>query len=469
MKYVKQAVLLILVLLASKPLYAEKIISGLEALKEADSDFSLGTYIKKRYPRLPKDHPDYSRALRIGAYSEAHVTRVSYPENFNHLNQTEKEIHSSLINPSIREQLIAEEAPSIGFLSRSLNAFYGTFGYKGESPWDPSVAKQYRQNYRLFTLRFFNNLKLLQELLAQVPETDQVSPDQLPASQQVKLLISGGTFQPFSYPIAKNHAAFAKARQLSYRFTLFSSPNSANARALAKWANKHQPSFLHPVQPYWGKVFLINRILRKLLNEGEWLAWIDDDIVINDFSHSSSQFDRIIARMDDEVCIVVPRDLNGADRQLPRYPNTGIILVRKTPWCRKVVQHWLLGASDKKLGSESQASTLHEQQYLSRMYYDNRTIEFEGEKRAVAPAIAMVDPRTSRWNLNTFKRFGHERILGKYDYASDLSSPLQIAAMPDDAFIHHTGMMPLYRLALIAHTLWLIADNYPLVDPVENQ
>lgn len=316
----------------------------------------------------------------------------------------------------------------------------------------------FRDKYRTFAYLFFDKRDLIESSAQFVPEVDAIDSQALPESKQVKLLVSGGTGQDYSNLVAKNQAAFAKARKIPYQFVSYSeSEDDPDSNAVHTWLTSEK------IQPYWGKVFLIKRLLEYKLADGEWLVWMDDDIVVNDFSNNAPTLDTIISSVVQDTCIITTKDIRGHNNKHSSYPNTGIIMAKKTPWCLKVLEHWLEGAADGRMGKSAQDKTLHEQEYLADVFHGNAELEFEDTKRKLSSSIVFINPRTEQWNINTFKRFDHKTTQGHRHYKSDLNHSLNIAALPADAYVHHTGMASLYRQALIVHTLWLIRKNYPLI------
>ena len=75
-------------------------------------------------------------------------------------------------------------------------------------------ATYYRKNYSSFAKDLVNDSGRIVNLLDDVPDIEEVSQNTIPHLKNVGAMISGGTWQPYSLPVARNHAAFAKARDI---------------------------------------------------------------------------------------------------------------------------------------------------------------------------------------------------------------------------------------------------------------
>ncbi len=336
---------------------------------------------------------------------------------------------------NIINKLDNDMLPEVGFF---------TWGFKVN-------AIHYRREYATFAKGVTNDSSRLVKILEDVPAIHEVSQNAIPHMEHIGAMISGGTWQPYSLPVARNHAAFAQARNIKYDFVLYSqSAESSDSKELMEW--------MEDIQPYWGKVFLLKKMLEdNRVDKNKWVVWIDDDIVINDFENGASHLDRIVDSFGVDACILTSRGYWYY--QFSRYfdedavPNTGIIMVRNTDKCLNVVKYWLNYSNDPTLGKMSQLYTLHEQEALAK------TKLFKDESGKM---IRFVKNRTEDWNFNTFKRFSHARNEGEQTFQSDVDNYRAVAALANDSYVHHTGMIPLYRLALIAHTLQEVKSNYPL-------
>lgn len=318
-------------------------------------------------------------------------------------------------------------------------------------------SASYRKDYSRYTSKNFNKPNRLQTYLSSVPSVSKIDDNAIYGLKNIDLILSGGTWKPYSLAVAKNHSAFSKARRTKYKFILFSqNSEDDDSIDLMNW--------MHDRQPYWGKIFLINKWLKEgRVKSGKWITWIDDDIVINDFKNDKSHLDKIIDSVGEHACIITSQDYWYHQRlqQLNdgRLPNTGIIMVKNTRYCSYILELWLSYADDPTLGKNSQKYTLHEQEALVRL-------KINIDKRSLV--IKFIRNRTKDWNFNTFKRFNHFYNGSQANYNSDTENDRAIAALMNDAYIHHTGMASLYRLALIAHSLFEISGNYPVIQHADD-
>ncbi|WP_422132970.1 hypothetical protein [Endozoicomonas sp. ALD040] len=318
-------------------------------------------------------------------------------------------------------------------------------------------SKSYRDNYSRYSKTNFNKPNILKAALSSVPNASEIDGNAIHGLKNIDFILSGGTWKPYSLAVAKNHLAFSKARRTNYKFVLFSQNSQDDDSVdLMNW--------MQGMQPYWGKIFLIKKFLKEgRVKPGKWIAWIDDDIVINDFKNDQSHLDKIIDSVDEKVCIITSRDywyyeesdfLDGG-----HLPNTGIIMVKNTSYCSDIVGQWLNYGDDPDLGKNTQEYTLHEQEALAKL---KRNF---GRGSSV---IKFIRNRTRDWDFNTFKRFNHFYNGSQANYNSDTENERAIAALINDAYIHHTGMASLYRLALIAHSLFEISGNYPRIQNADD-
>ena len=354
-------------------------------------------------------------------------------------------------------------------------------------------ASEYRDTLAQQVPDIARDIDKLNRWLKQVPVPDTIDSTQTPDSQYVHTMISGGNMRPYSKAIAYNHAAFAVARNINYVFVPFEKQATLPISIdVLKFLGRPEPGTGLPVQPYWGKIYLLDQIINKQIPKGKWVVWLDDDVTINDFT-GEPMFDRLIKSATTDTCILTAQDYwkAGFKKDIDDHlqNNTGIILIQNTDDCKALLSRWLDKHQDGVLGRKSQEHTLHEQSALSQMVlstvtavqkneneyffrYEHQSVGFGAlssrfnfphiDKKEI---ITIMKNRTQKWNFNTFKRFSFYSLMntGKtiyIDYNADIDRNL--AALPGDAFVHHTGMLPLQKLALIAHSLHEIRDSYPL-------
>lgn len=302
-----------------------------------------------------------------------------------------------------------------------------------EAPLEFEIkARKYRDEYRDYVRRHYKKPAMMDKVFAAIPHHSSLASDTSKESVHVAALISGGSLRPYSYPVAKNHAAFAKVRNIAYDFVVF---NKRKKNELGSWLS----ASLVNTQSYWGKLFLLRKWLEDhRVPENKWVVWIDDDIVINDFNEPQSRLD------------------------------------------------W---AIDERMGLEKQDRTLHEQEALERLketYGEIREekgfhldLDMEYSKFRVNPDeypetkgdkvdkhrayLVTLNNRFHRTyskekgnhtidkNINTFKRFDYKSEGNVSGFDRDFKH--EMAAHPNDAYVHHTGMPVLFRTLLIAHTL----------------
>ena len=317
---------------------------------------------------------------------------------------------------------------------------------------------EYRKIYTNFAREIVHDKERLISLLEQTPSLGDIDHQSIPHSPNIGAIISGGTWQPYSLPVAKNHAAFAKARGVSYTYVVYEQGAKSNI-------SRYLLNKLEDKKPYWGKVILLMKALQdKHVPQNKWIMWIDDDIIINDFEQETSQLDRIIDIYGSNQCVLTAADvweyrgryslnINGTVASLP---NTGVVLLKNTDLCRELVADWYDESNDPVIGKATQEQTLHEQTALANL----RT-----QKKYSNLIFSVANRKNSeqlKWAFHTFKRFSHATNGADKIYLFDMGIQHNNAAISGDAYIHHSGMITLYRLSLIAHTLKEIKDKYPV-------
>ena len=350
----------------------------------------------------------------------------------------------------------------------------------------------YRKEYEAFVRAHTSSKAIanISDILGRVPKHTRIARPYTHHSSYVDAMISGGTWRPFSLAVARNHAAYARVRNIAYKFV---SLDDEIQSEITREVNEK----LAGKKPYWAKLFLIQTWLeRNYVRPGKWVLWIDDDIVINDFKNKQSALDRLIKKGTSSTCIITTDDIwKIDDLGISPRANTGMILVRNTRTCRDLVTEWLnYFYTDTRLATGDQDRTLHEQESLERLTDRHRRIleKLEGSsvpisrKRGVvhnSKKIDFLDDKNikeviltlrnrdhnfteakNKVYVNTFKRFGYKNKDGTSNFFS-LDFEHELAALPGDHFIHHTGMPVLLRTLLIAHTLKEVEGSYPLKVP----
>lgn len=266
--------------------------------------------------------------------------------------------------------------------------------------------------------------------------SDTIGQSSLPATNYIHTVISGGN-KPFSLLTAANHQAYAYARGMQYRYVI---PEEYMEELGAR-------------RPYWMKVFALRDLLQcEHIPEGSWVMWLDDDIVITDFSNNAPMPDRYIKLFSKDYQVLVTDDINKAKL------NTGIILVKKTEETRHLMQHWLFFSDHPVHGYEPQGKTLHEQEVLRNFMSDAMFTELNSELRLVKIVPSRRDDIAL--NLNTFKREG---FVKDSDWQTNIWTPDdgEKKWKEGDAFVH-CGAND-YKPKIIMHTLDALFEAYPEV------
>ncbi len=271
----------------------------------------------------------------------------------------------------------------------------------------------------------------------------------------VSLILSGGT-RATAQLTKENHSAYARFRGFSYRFVY---PFEFREELGVK-------------QLYWMKIFALKNALEcESVPSGQWVVWLDDDIVIDDFVSKQGMLDQYIRHFGFADIIV------AGDNQWALM-NTGIILVKKTEHARSFFHLWSLLSNDHWMGYKTQKDTLHEQEAL-KLLLDNpfslpdengrdTTLHFDTIINSMN--LLKIVPNRDRHtglNLNTFKR--EEFIIRQpwYDHKMDTSMPaeeMQQGYEDGDSFIHHGGPQR-YRTRAIVESLQHAMDSYSRARP----
>ncbi len=253
----------------------------------------------------------------------------------------------------------------------------------------------------------------------------------------VALILSGGT-RATAQLTKENHLAYARLRGIKYRFVYpFEFQEELGAKQL-----------------YWMKVFALKNALEcEEVSAGQWVVWLDDDIVINDFTSTSGMLDKYIEQFG-EADMLVAGDNSWA------ILNTGIILVKKTEKIRSFLHMWALYSNDRVKGYQPQKDTLHEQDALKHLIKrDSYFREINEDMNLVRIVPNRV--RTKGLNLNTYKREEFVKQQRWYDHSTKIQGcdeEQQQGYEDGDSFIHHGTK--LFRTQLIVESLQQALDSY---------
>ncbi len=174
----------------------------------------------------------------------------------------------------------------------------------------------------------------------------------IPQSKYVRSIYSGGDPRDYSEDIKQNHKEYTDFRGMGYQFHDLAQPNSAVIKAL------------NGKQKYWAKIVILQQAMNDSnVPENSWVAWVDDDIVINDVNNSPAMMDRIIqAYGKDKSVIVAKEDSDWA------YLNTGIMLIKKDQGGRDVLEKLMDKSQQSRFGKLDQTKSFHEQGALKELY-----------------------------------------------------------------------------------------------------
>lgn len=265
----------------------------------------------------------------------------------------------------------------------------------------------------------------------------------------VALILSGGT-RATAQLTKENHAAYARLRGINYRFVY---PFEFREELGTK-------------QLYWMKVFALKNALEcEEVPAGQWVVWLDDDIVINDFAGISGMLDRYIEDFGNADLLVA-----GDNRWV--LLNTGIILVKKTEKARSFLHMWSLYSNDLTTGYKPQKDTLHEQYVLKYLIERAPFGSYFSTINKDLNLIKIVPNRvrTEGLNLNTYKRETFVKQQPWYDQSLQIQGcdEEQEQGYEDgDGFIH-LGTK-LFRTRLIMETLQQPIDSYQRLKETSQQ
>ena len=139
---------------------------------------------------------------------------------------------------------------------------------------------------------------------------------------RLRMIVSGGDLRPYAHIVRENHEEYARFRKLKYLY----------------FKHAHYKDSLRWLKPNWIKIVaLISALNDSEVPENSWVAWVDDDAVIDDFEHSLSIFDRYIqAYASDRIVEVIATEDCNKDIRF----NTGVLLLRKNNLSRNLVNTW---------------------------------------------------------------------------------------------------------------------------------
>ena len=188
-------------------------------------------------------------------------------------------------------------------------------------------------------------------------------------AQQLRMIVSGGNPRPFVTHVLANHQHYASFRALKYKYFYYS----------------EHLNYLGQLKPNWIKIIALKSALNDNdVPENSWIAWVDDDAVIDDFEHLLSIFDRYIQTYgaNDLVKVIAAKDCN--DKILF---NSGVLIFQKGFFSRKLVDTWWEHRPKSDFSVKDQA----------------KLIEVVKEQGLILSGIFKVVPqREHDLNLNTF-------------------------------------------------------------------
>lgn len=311
---------------------------------------------------------------------------------------------------------------------------------------------------------------------------------EIPQSEQVSLIVSGGNQRPFTKSIVSNHQDYAKRRGIRYKFYDLDDDNSytgttANylltnlklqyyAQQLSHVIDDYSSYLavnielllindqLQGKQKYWAKIAILQQAIKDpKVPDDSWIAWIDDDIAINDINLQAPMLDRIIEQHGHGKHLIVAEETDPRVRV-----NTGIILLRKSGVSNAILKVLWQRSDDLRLGYDNQSQCFHEQEALKEIITGDITYAMGDGKFMVGKIvyqdqngislkeyIATLPPRMDDLNFNTLRRKSHRDPLRKMSLRYD--DPYHVKAQDSDAFIHHTGMRVKLRTDMIMKTL----------------
>lgn len=270
---------------------------------------------------------------------------------------------------------------------------------------------------------------------AVVPKANLIAPEQLPKSKYLALIVSGGELCTFTNAVKANHEAYAKARGITYQYfeshLFFKKLRFVTARKERQTA-------------HWYKVQLLKQLLAEdTIPENSYILYVDDDVILNDFTTTAPMFDKIIESYP-QASMILTYDLEDAP-----YINSGLIILKKNNAARRIIEQWW--ANRPKTPEDKGKYRFYDQDGLKKLIredpeYSNKT------------TISVIPQRSGELNLNTFRS-------NRYDWNTpdkDKRVTGGVAAKTDAA-IHHSGLEITLKAREIGKTLEAVEASYPLI------
>lgn len=278
-----------------------------------------------------------------------------------------------------------------------------------------------------------------------IPGEALIDEAQLPHSQLVGLLISGGDNSGFCSAVQSNHRAFAKARGIPYQYQR--SDSLKPQLEFADEPGKYMAAYYYKIP------LLFNLLFNGDVEDGKYIVYIDDDVVMNDFDpHHLPMFDRIIAAYPD-ASVILTRDV-FSDPWL----NNGVMIFKKNDFSRGLVGQWW---TMRPKNNEQQSKISYLDQGLLRQIIQYNPVFSR------SASLRLIAPRQGELNLNTFRHSHCDWYSG--DNFQSLASCYPGVVFPDgfaaksDATIHHPGLSAKSKREEIVNTLKLVENSYPLI------
>ena len=254
-----------------------------------------------------------------------------------------------------------------------------------------------------------------------------------------------------------NHLAWAVSRQVEYLFyTLDKKASYTYGKKNLSWRRVFNA--LGNKQKYWTKVAVLKDVLEHgKIPEGQWVVWLDSDVVVNDFRAAQSMLDRAVEEYGEGKSLLLARD--GVESMTPF--NTGIIMVKNDEAGRELISRLWSISDHPRIGFKPQFESLHEQEGL-KIIYNGETLEWEGGKRLDFSrrdwkrSIGILPNREKDFNINTW--VCDNDVLPCHPFLEGVEANRQ-----NDAFIHHPALGHRKYPEIMA-TLQRLRFNYPLLD-----
>ncbi|UYM17182.1 glycosyltransferase family 25 protein [Endozoicomonas euniceicola] len=290
-----------------------------------------------------------------------------------------------------------------------------------------------------------------------VPKLYFLDSEKLPRLKHVHKVVSGGDIKDFSQPVQMNHLSWAVSRQVEYHFyTLDKQASFIYGKKNLSWWRVFNA--LGNKQKYWVKVAVLKDILEhEKIPEGQWVVWLDSDVVVNDFRSTQSMLDRAVEEYGKGKSLLLARD--GVESVTPF--NTGIIMVKNDEVGRELISRLWSISDHPRIGFKPQLESLHEQEGL-KIIYNGETLEWEGGKRLDFSqqdwkrSIGILPNREKDFNINTW--VCDNDVLSCSYLFEGVKADRQ-----NDAFIHHPALGH-RKYSEIMATLQRLRFNYPLLD-----